>query len=258
MQVVRENKLRYLFLLLAICLLASVVVVTLAGGNDRSKEHGVVSARMPDPLRRSYALLADIHQQGTELGDPHAPVTLQFFGDLQCEESRQAMLGPLPDLIRRFVRPGELRIVYRSTETDTKGAGGRPEFEDQQGAALAAGRQDRLWNFIDVFYREQGPEYTGYVSERFLHLIAVQAGLEMTRWQQAREPSWRWESDLEADESLAKTTHVDSTPSFLVGPTGGRMHVLRHFGLEEPAVFEEAIRAALKEAGRAPTDSAPA
>ncbi|MBS1884867.1 MAG: thioredoxin domain-containing protein [Actinobacteria bacterium] len=205
---------------------------------------------VPDAARRTYALLADIPQRGTELGAPNAPVTLQFFGDLQCKESRQVMLGPLPDLIRRFVRPGELRIVYHSTETDTKGAGGWPEFKDQQGAALAAGRQNRLWNFIDVFYREQGPEFTGYVTERFLHLIAVQAGLDMGRWQQSREPSWRWEASLEADGELGKSTHVDSTPSFLVGPTGGPTHVLRHFGLQEPEVFEEAIRATLKE-GRA-------
>ena len=68
-----------------------------------------------------------------------------------------------------------MKIVYRSLETDTKNAGGRVEFMEQQGAALAAGRQDKLWNFIDVFYREQGPEFTGYVTDRFLHLIAVQA-----------------------------------------------------------------------------------
>lgn len=251
MQVVRRYKLTYLFLLLAFCLLAGVIAVSLAGGSDHSKERRVISPTVPGAVKKTYALLADIPQRGTELGDPTAPVTLQFFGDLQCRESRQVMLGPLPDLIRRFVRAGQLRIVYRSTETDTERAGGWPEFKDQQGAALAAGRQDHLWNFIDVFYREQGPEFTGYVDERFLHLIAVQAGLDMSRWQQAREPSWRWESGLKSDEALAKTTHVNSTPSFLVGPTGGPMHVLRHFALEEAQPFETAVREALKEAGAA-------
>jgi protein-disulfide isomerase len=222
-----------------------VVVVALAGGSDSSKEHRVVSPRGPDAARRTYSLLADIPQHGTVLGDPHAPVTLQFFGDLQCKESRQVMLGALPDLIRRFVRTGKLKIVYRSTETDTKNAGGLVEFMDQQGAALAAGRQDKLWNFIDVFYREQGPEFTGYVTAKFLHLIAVQAGLDLERWEAAREPVYRWQASLEADEALAKTTRVDSTPSFLIGPTGGRAHVLRHFGLEEPGVFEEAIKESL-------------
>jgi hypothetical protein len=248
MQVVRRYKLAYLSLLLAFCLLAGVVAVSLAGGESHSKERRVLVPSVPGAVQRTYALLADIPQRGTELCDPAAPVTLQFFGDLQCRESRQVMLGPLPDLIRRFVRTGELRIVYRSTETDTKRAGGWPEFKDQQSAALAAGRQDRLWNFIDVFYREQGPEFTAYVDEKFLHLIAVQAGLDMGRWQQAREPSWRWETSLKSDEALARSTRVNSTPSFLVGPTGGPMRVLRHFALEEPGAFEEAIETSLRKA----------
>jgi protein-disulfide isomerase len=246
MQVVRKYKLRCVFLVLAFSLLASLVAVTLAGGSDSSKGHRVVvEPRVPDAARRTYALLSDIPQRGSELGDPNAPVTIDFFGDLQCRESRQVMLGALPDLIRRWVRPGKVRLVYLSTETDTKGAGGWPEFKDQQSAALAAGRQDRLWNFIDVFYREQGPEFTGYVSERFLHLIAVQAGLDMAHWQAARELSFRWEKELDADAALGKRSDVDSTPSFLVGPTGGPMHVLRHFALEEPGVFEEAVERAL-------------
>lgn len=248
MQVVRENKLRCLFLLLAFALLAGAVMVALAGGSEKRHERRLISPRDPAPARLTFQLLTGIPQHGAELGDPGAPVTVQFFGDLQCKDSRQVMLGALPILIRRWVRPGKVRLVYRSTETDTKGAGGRVEFRDQQGAALAAGRQNRLWNFIDVFYREQGPEFTGYVTERFLHLIAAQAGLDMARWQTAREPFWRWERDLDGDESLGKARDVKSTPSFLIGPTGGPSHVLRHFALEEPGVFEEAIRAGLKRA----------
>jgi protein-disulfide isomerase len=245
MQVVRRNKLRCLFLLLAFCLLASVVMVTIPGKSESSKTHRVVAVTEPNATRHTYELLLGISQHGTALGSSRAPVTLQFFGDLQCRESRQVMLSVLPQLIRRWVRPGELRIVYRSTETDTRGAGGRPEFLLQQDAALAAGRQGKLWNFIDVFYREQGPEYTGYVDERFLHQIAVQSGIQQGRWQKARELPLKEVQSINADENLARRTGVDSTPSFLVGPTGGPSHVLRHFGLEEANVFEEAIEAAL-------------
>ncbi|HEX3361204.1 MAG TPA: thioredoxin domain-containing protein [Solirubrobacterales bacterium] len=198
-----------------------------------------------DNARRTYALLLGVPQHGSALGSPRAPVTLQFFGDLQCKESRQVMLDVIPALIRRWVRPGDLRLVYRSTETDTKSAGGWPEFLDQQGAALAAGHQDKLWNFIDVFYREQGPEFTGYVSERFLHLIAVQAGIDLEGWQQARGAALKWVTSIENDETLARRSRVDSTPSFLIGRTGSTAHVLRQFGLEEAGTFDEAIEEAL-------------
>jgi hypothetical protein len=35
---------------------------------------------------------------------------------------------------------------------------------------------------------------------------------------------------------------MEATPSFLIGPTGGETHRLRHFSFEEPTVFDEAIR----------------
>lgn len=218
-----------------------MVAVALAAGEASLRERRAISPHQTGAARRTYYLLTGIPQHGTELGDPKAPVTLQFFGDLQCRDSRKVMLGALPILIRRFVRPGKLKIVYRSMETDTRNAGGLVEFMDQQGAALAAGRQDKLWNFIDVFYREQGPEFTGYVTDRFLRLIAVQSGLDLARWQKAREPIWRWEPSLDADEALRVAMGVDSTPSFLIGPSGESPRRLLHVGFEDPAVFEEAI-----------------
>lgn len=246
MQVIRENKLKCLFVLLALGLLLGVIVV--ASGSDKSaaEKSQVVIPAEPNAAQRTYALLAGIPQRGAVLGYPKAPVTLQFFGDLQCKESRQVMLGPIPELIRRFVRAGKLKIRFRSKETDTKGAGGWYEFREQQGAALAAGAQGKLWNFVNVFYREQGPEFSGYVDEAFLDRIAVQAGVDLERWQEARQPPERWVARIDADERLHDARQLQSTPSFLIGPTGGVARPLRHFGLEEAGVFEEAVAGVLR------------
>jgi protein-disulfide isomerase len=247
MQVIKENKPKCLWILLALGALAGVLIGASGCGGSATAEGGrVVAPAEPNAARRAYALLAGIPQHGSVLGDPKAPVTLQFFGDLQCEESRQVMLGALPFLIRRFVRTGELRIRYRSMETDTKGAGGWYEFREQQSAALAAGTQGKLWNFVDVFYRDQGPEFTGYVDEAFLNRIAIKAGLDLAAWGEARTVSERWVARIEADEHLHDAEHLASTPSFLVGPTGGPAQPLRHFGLNEPQVFEEAVEAILR------------
>ena len=54
------------------------------------------------------ALLAGIPQRGNTLGDPNAPVTVQFFGDLQCPYCRRFTLEVLPSLIQSYVRPGKL------------------------------------------------------------------------------------------------------------------------------------------------------
>lgn len=243
MQVIRGYKLKCLYVLLAIGALVGLVVAAAGGGGSSTGggKNRIVVPSEPNASRRAYALLAGLPQRGTVLGSTEAPVTLQFFGDLQCKQSRQVMLGALPFLIRRFVRAGELQIHFRSWETDTNQAGGWIEFREQQSAALAAGKQGKLWSFIDVFYREQGPEGAGYVDEAFLNRIAVEAGLDLEAWDEARASPYRWVPQLETDKALAGTRDLESTPAFLIGPTGGRARVLRHFVPEEPKVFEEAI-----------------
>jgi len=238
-QVVRENKLKCLFLLLSFAVLAVAVGIAASSGGSASKRPALV--RGPNAARRADILLSGIPQRGSVLGYRKAPVTLQFFGDLQCTSSRRVMLGALPFLIRRWVRRGKLQIRFRSLETDTKSAGGWLEFREQQVAALAAGEQEKLWNFIDIFYREQGPEFSGYATEAFLRGVAQEATLHPQTWQEDRKPPESWVPQLNADEALALAKGLNSTPSFLIGHTGGPAQPLRHFGLEEPRVFEEAI-----------------
>ena len=246
MQVVRENKLKCLSLILSLAVL--IGVIAFAAGSGGSDAHRRIAIPWePAAAPRTYALLSGIPQHGAVVGYRSAPVTLQFFGDLQCFDSRRVMLGALPILIRHWVRDGKLRIRFRSTETDTKSAGGWYEFREQQTAAMAAGKQGKLWNFIDVFYREQGPEFTGYADEAFLHRIAVDAGLDLERWEQDWVPVRGAGVDLiEADEELAATHHLRSTPSFLIGRTGGLPRQLRHVSFEESKVFDEAVRELLQ------------
>lgn len=242
MQGLREDKLNYLPLLLALAI-AGLLFVVLAGG-EPSADKTTASPQQAGAIKRTEDLLAGIPQHGATLGNPKAPVTLQFFGDLQCSESRQVMLGALPFLIRHWVRAEKLRIVYRSTETDTHEPA---EFRGQQIAALAAGQQGKMWTFVDLFYREQQPEFTNYADTDFLEGIAEQAGVNLRAWLGVRE-SDRWARKIESDEALAWDKEIPgrSTPSFLIGRTGGIARPLLHFSLEEPAVFDEAIKGQLK------------
>lgn len=236
MQGFREDKLSYLPLLLVPPLIALIVVVASSGPLVAEVEP--FSPAEARAIRHTEALLGGIPQRGAVLGRPEAPVTLQFFGDLQCLESRQVTLGALPLLIRHWVRGGELRIVYRSTMIDTLD---QNEFSKQQIAALAAGRQEKMWTFIDLFYREQRPEFTQYADEAFLEGIARQAGVSLLLWEEDRESVGRARK-IASDELIAENREMRTTPSFLIGPTGGRARHLRHFSLEEPKVFDQAIR----------------
>jgi protein-disulfide isomerase len=161
-------------------------------------------------------LLAGIPQLGNTLGSATAPVTLQYFGDLECSTARTFTLNTLPLIVRKWVRSGTLRIEYRSLRT----VSAPDPFGNQQVAALAAGRQDKQWYYLEYFYHEQGQEHSDYVNEDFLRGLAQQVpSLNLELWRQDRRDP-RLTAQVVQDEQTAQTSHLHSTPSFLVGPTG--------------------------------------
>jgi len=181
-----------------------------AGGRGSGAAHGTGA--------EVRTLLAGIPQRGDALGDPNAPVTLEYFADLQCPFCRRFTLGKLTALIERYVRPGELRIEFRSMQSATHD---RQIFIAQQVAALAAGAQDRLWNYVELFYREQGEEDSGYVTESYLQGLAQQVGgLNLGAWTAARGDP-RFGERLARDARTVREAGLTITPSFLIAHERG-------------------------------------
>jgi hypothetical protein len=167
--------------------------------------------------RKVSTLLDGIPQEGQTLGLPNAPVTLQVFADLEDEDTQHWILQLLPKIIKVFVRTNILKIEFLSFKTNTI----HPEtFVKQQAAALSAGVQDKLWNFIDTFYNEQGKEYTPYVTEPYLENIASQVpGLNMAQWHEDRNNGRRSEQVVTEDQT-AKAEGIHVTPAYRLGLTG--------------------------------------
>jgi hypothetical protein len=162
-------------------------------------------------------LLAGIPQRGHTLGSADAPVTLQMFADLECPTVKRFVESYLPSIVSDWVRAGTVKLEYRSLKTDTVN---ERTFFNQEEAALAAGRQNRMWNFALTFVRQQGPRYTEYATDAFFAHIASQVpDLDMRRWNRDRK-------DLSLFKPVALSVHaahvqgLSSTPSFLIaGPT---------------------------------------
>jgi len=127
----------------------------------------------------------------------------------------------LPDIIREWVRTNIVKIQYRSFMTASSPY---PNvFVSQQDAALAAGMQDRMWNFIETFYHEQGQEQTRYVTEAYLDGIARQVpGLELSEWESDRENSQLAKLVAEEDHT-ARAIGFPDDPVLLIGRTGGKL-----------------------------------
>ncbi len=166
------------------------------------------------------AFLAGIPQQGNTLGKRTAPVTLEVFADLEDPDSRGWFRVYFPAIVDDYVRTGDLELQYHSYKTNTYWPA---IFVKQQTAALAAGAQGKLWNFIGVFYHEQGKERTRYVTEGYLDNIARQVpGLDIAQWHAARHTGRR-EEQTTAEDQRAKALGLHVTPSFRIGRTGGPM-----------------------------------
>jgi protein-disulfide isomerase len=188
------------------------------------------------------ALLAGIPQSANALGQPAAPVTLAYFADLQCPYCRDFSLEVLPSIIERWVGAGKLRIESRALQTATH----EPEvFLAQQVAALAAGRQERAWHFVETFYAEQGEENSGYVTDAYLQDIASQVpGLDLARWaNDRRDPELA--SEITGDARTAESAGLTGTPSFLIGASG---NAISGFSASDPTSFDATIERLLKEA----------
>jgi protein-disulfide isomerase len=189
------------------------------------------------------SLLAGIPQRGNTLGDPRAPVTLQYFADLECPFCKEFTLAALPSLISQWVRSGKLKIEYRSEETATRE---REVFKTQQVAALAAGKQNKMWYFVELFYHEQGKENSGYVTESYLQGLAQQVpGLNLIAWTVARNDT-ALVNTITTDAQAASSAGFTGTPSFLLGKTGGRLQSFRQATDAKAAPYDAAIENLLK------------
>src|SRR3977135_256748 len=88
--------------------------------------------------------------------------------------------------------------------------------------AAGAGAQNKLWNFIDVFYYNQGEENSGYVTPSFLHTIDKGAGVDSAK-ADAFAASPASLTPIKQATALANQYGVNSTPTILVGKRGGSL-----------------------------------
>jgi protein-disulfide isomerase len=202
--VTRTSMLARLGLLAALAVIAVVAVVAVAGGDGSSEG----SKGGPTPAQAESALKG-IPQSGLTLGSPNAPVTMVEFADLQCPFCAEYHRNVFPELLDRYVRTGKVRLELRLLRFVG------PDSDRLARVATAAAEQNRMWQFVGLAYQRQGRENSGYATDDFINGLAADAGLKETDAGAAAERLVR------ADEQAARSAGINSTPSFLIGPTGG-------------------------------------
>ncbi len=235
-QTQRTRRLRLLAAaaLAALAVIGVLIVVSQSGEDDSSP--GLGGGGTLSGAVAANRLFDGIPQSGATLGEPGAPVRLVEFVDLQCPFCAEYTVNVLPTIVERYVRTGQVKIELRPLafigDDSVRGAA----------ATSAAARQNRMWQFVDVFYRNQGQENSGYVTDAFLRRVARSSRLEAAPVVAAADGGGR-PPLLAKAEREARRHGVDSTPSFLISANGRPLEPLPVSALTPEAFTEQLDRA---------------
>jgi protein-disulfide isomerase len=208
-------------LLAALALVAVLVVAVVTTPHKSSSGSGGDS---PATLSE----LDGIPQSGISLGSPDAPVTLVEFADLQCPFCAEYERSVFPELLERYVKTGKVRLELRLLRFLG------PDSDRLARVAAAASHQDRMWQFVALAYARQGRENSGYATDDFINKLASDAGLDRV------DAGTAAEREVRRAEQAARSLGIDSTPSFLIGRTGGTLTRFQPSDLT-PGAFEPRI-----------------
>ena len=225
-------------LVVVIVLAAVVVVGAIVLSSDGAEEPAATgSGNGQSAADEVGELYMGIPQNGIRLGERGAPATLVEIADLQCPFCAQYSVEALPTIVRDYVRTGKLdyELHFRSFL-------GRDSVR-AAGAAAAAAEQDLMYQFADVFYRNQGPENSDYADDDFMRMVASQVeGLDVEAVVAAADDPLG-EPAVRRGEQFARALGSTSTPDFYIRQ-GGQLTPLNPQGTS-PEAYAAAIDAAL-------------
>jgi protein-disulfide isomerase len=167
--------------------------------------------------------LAGIPQRFTVLGRSTARVTLIEYADLSCPICRQYTDQILPTLVEEYVRPGKVRMEFR-------GMAFIDPAENSERAlrhALAAGLQNKLWQFVELTYANQGEEGTNWFTRDLARRLGEQVlGLNAQRMLQQADDE-RVGRELRESAAQADDAQVPGTPWFWIQVGDGQPQELK-------------------------------
>ena len=202
--------------LVLVTLLAAVVVIgaIVVSSNGSDPEPAATSEPGMTPAEEVAALYDAIPQDGRFLGRGEAPATLVEIADLQCPFCAQYSVQVLPTIVEDYVRTGKI-----SYELQIRSFLGRDSVR-AAGAAAEAAAENRMFQFTDLFFRNQGPENSDYADADFMREIAGQVdGLDVERVVAAADDPLSYPA-VRAGERFARRIGSTGTPDFYLRRNG--------------------------------------
>lgn len=214
----RAARRRATMLRLGLVLSMAVVVVIVAivvSSNGSSGGAGNGKAT-PGDGAAAVRLFKGIPQKGIQLGDSTKAPTLIEFADLQCPYCAAYNDDVIASVVKNYVRTG--KIDYQMRMRSFLG----PDSERAAGAAAEAAKENKLYQFNDLFYHRQKTENTGYVTDDFIRGVASAVGVNPSKAVAAANNA-RSQPLVDQAETEASKLGSTSTPDFFLKLKSGRL-----------------------------------
>jgi protein-disulfide isomerase len=205
-----------------------VVAVVLIAGNHGSDDKTTAASDNSAPVANSGAIqeqLGGVPQKGNTLGKSNAPITIVEYGDLQCPVCANFSNTIMPGVVQDYIRPGKARIQFRNF------AFIGDDSNKLALAALAAGEQNKQFDFNELVYANQGEENSGYATDEYIKKIfASIPGLDVEKAMKDMD-SQAVADKLGQDMQLAQAEGISATPTIFVGRSGQTPTVVNYTDL---------------------------
>jgi protein-disulfide isomerase len=173
-----------------------------------------------DGIEEAQRSFSGMPQEGDRLGSDDAPVTIQVFNDLQCDNCRDDFLSTIPALAERYARPGEVKLLYRHYSNSVN-----PEQLGFYGAEAAAD-QGYGWQYAYLFFRNQDEAERFGVNQELLASIAGSVEeLDLEEWnadlKENGQDGGPIEKRLESYEELGRNLEIRTGQGMVITGPGG-------------------------------------
>ena len=208
-------------MLLGVGLVALVVaLVSIAVGEGGPKSAAVGG------VNEVQALFGGIEQEDAYLGPDDAETTVTVFNDIQCVPCADFEIDVVDPLVERYARTDRARLEFRHFSLapyDTTLAAI---------AAEAAGDQERQWQYLDTFVRNQDIAEGDVSVEELREVAEAVPELDTDQWQEDYD-SPEAEQLVRDDAMLAADLKLPAEPAIVVSGPGGQRNLIETPTLDE-------------------------
>jgi len=219
--------------------IAAAIALAVAFTGGSSSPSLTTVSTLPD-AGSVIQLFTGIPQQGNVLGKASAPVTMVEYIDLQCPVCRAFETETMPPIIDRYVRTGKVKVEARTIAFI--GA----DSDRGRRAAIAASRQNRLFDFEQLLYANQGAENTGWLDDSMVTAAAKSIpGLDVQTLLNTRNSASVVDTAKRYDAE-AKADGVGGTPALYIGKSGGKLAAFSPDNAPDAATLSAELDQALR------------